>query len=181
MKRLATLIISTALAATSAQAQTQQPSLAASLDVQVFPAKGQSAKQQSEDEATCYQWAVTNTGVDPFGVQKQQQANEQQAQADQAAVAASGAGVGVGGAVRGGAVGALVGAIAGGDAGKAAVWGAAAGIVRSRHRMRVAKEEASSDIAASSAQSAQLSQDQITNFKNGFSACLEGKNYIAKF
>lgn len=179
MKRLTTLLITTALAASAAQAQ--QQSLAASLDVQVFPAKGQSAKQQSEDEATCYQWAVTNTGVDPFGVQKQQQANQQQAQADQAAVAASGAGAGVGGAVRGGAAGALVGAIAGGDAGKAAVWGAAAGIIRSRHRVRVEKEEASEDIAAASAQSAQLSQEQITNFKNGFSACLEAKNYIAKF
>ena len=179
MKRLTIILITTALASTTAQAQ--QQSLAASLDVQVFPAKGQSATQQSEDEASCYTWAVTNTGVDPFGVEKQQQATQQQAQADQQAIAESGAGVGVGGAVRGGAAGALVGAIAGGDAGKAAVWGAAAGIVRSRHRDRVAKEYASADVAAASAQSAQLSQEQLTNFKNGFSACLEGKNYIAKF
>ncbi len=179
MKPVNIIFIAAALAASSAQAQ--QQSLAASLDIQVFPAKGQSANKQSEDEASCYQWAVTNTGVDPSDVEKQQQATQDQAQADQAAVAQSGAGAGVGGAVRGGAAGALVGAIAGGDAGKAAVWGASAGIVTSRHRARKGKADASENISASAAQSAQVSQEQITNFKNAFSACLQGKNYIAKF
>ena len=40
--------------------------LASTMDVYVFPNKGQDATQQSMDEAACYGWAVENTGSDPF-------------------------------------------------------------------------------------------------------------------
>jgi hypothetical protein len=49
--------------------------LAATMDVFVFPAEGQDSSQQSKDEATCYEWAVGNTGSDPFNLAKQEQAN----------------------------------------------------------------------------------------------------------
>src|SRR5512143_2725225 len=66
-----------------------QKSLAATLNVTAFPAAGQNAQQQSQDEAACYTWAVQNTGVDPFEAQKkaaqQQQAAAQQQQAAQSA------------------------------------------------------------------------------------------------
>ena len=58
-----------------------QKTLASTMDVYVFPTEGQDAKQQSMDEAACYDWAVQNTGTDPFDLQKQ--AEQQQAQADQ--------------------------------------------------------------------------------------------------
>ena len=31
----------------------------------VYPAKGQSAQQQSQDEGQCYAWAKQSTGIDP--------------------------------------------------------------------------------------------------------------------
>jgi hypothetical protein len=43
--------------------------LAATMDVFVFPAEGQDSSQQSKDEATCYEWAVGNTGSDPFNLE----------------------------------------------------------------------------------------------------------------
>ena len=62
-------------AITLAQAPAQK-SLAATLNVYVFPTTGQDASQQSKDEAECYQWAVGNTGSDPFDLAKQEQANQ---------------------------------------------------------------------------------------------------------
>ena len=66
-----TLMILAALTASSvASGQTApaepapaQKSLASTLNVFVFPTKGQPATQQSQDEAACYQWAVQNTGT----------------------------------------------------------------------------------------------------------------------
>jgi len=43
-----------------------QKSLAATMNVYVFPTKGQTPEQQNTDEATCYDWAEKNTGTDPF-------------------------------------------------------------------------------------------------------------------
>lgn len=71
------------------------------------------------DEAECYQWAVTNTGSDPFEVQKQQAAD--------------------------------------------------------------AEAEAQQQVQAQSQQVQQASQAQIDNFKKAFSACMEAKDYVAKF
>ena len=47
-------------------AQGSGQSLAATMDVFVFPSEGQDSSQQSKDEASCYEWAVGNTGTDPF-------------------------------------------------------------------------------------------------------------------
>lgn len=44
------------------------------MDSYVFPADGQDAPQHSKDEAACYEWAVGNTGTDPFELAKQAQA-----------------------------------------------------------------------------------------------------------
>ena len=57
-----------------------QKTLAATVGVYVFPADGQEASQQSKDEADCYEWAVGNTGVDPFDTAKQAQSEQRQAE-----------------------------------------------------------------------------------------------------
>jgi hypothetical protein len=160
---------------------TGQQSLAGTLGIYVFPSQGQDAKQQSEDEAACYQWAVTNSGVDPFDAQKQAEANAQQAQAAEQQASQAGKGSGARGAVGGAAVGALVGEIADDDAGKGAAWGAAAGLVAGRRRGRMHQAEAQEQVAAQTEQAQQATQAQIDGFKKAFSACMEGKNYIAKF
>jgi hypothetical protein len=73
-----------ALASPAAQGET----LASTIEVYVFPTEGQDAGQQSTDEAACYEWAVSNTGSDPFNLSKQEQADDQQAQAWGAAAGA---------------------------------------------------------------------------------------------
>ena len=81
-KTIALLLVAAAPAALHAQEPTQK-TLASTLEMYVFPAKGQTASQQNQDEAACYQWAVQNTGSDPFALEKQKQAEQQQAQAEQ--------------------------------------------------------------------------------------------------
>ena len=83
--KITILVALIALSAGAVAAQTQtatapppaQPAapktLAATIDVYVFPTEGQTPEQQSIDEAACYDWAVQNTGSDPFALQKQAQ------------------------------------------------------------------------------------------------------------
>jgi len=169
-----------ALADEPSKAPTPQ-SLASTLGVYVFPTKGQDASQQSEDEASCYQWAVSNTGNDPFAVQKQQQADAQQAAANQQAAAQVGQGAGAAGAVGGAAAGALIGEIASDDPGKGAAWGAAIGLVRGRRMKREAQEQASQQASAQAQQQQALTQEQLQDFDKAFSVCLEAKDYMVKF
>ena len=114
------------------QAIAQTRSLASTMDVYVFPTEGQDGKQQSTDEAACYEWAVSNTGSDPFDLAKQQRANEQQSQAELEAAREVGRGAGAGGFVGGAAAGALIGEIANDDAAEGAAWGAGLGAIASR-------------------------------------------------
>jgi len=171
----------TLLLALTAQAQSSgQQSLAATLEVYVFPSTGQSPSQQSTDEAECYQWAVNTSGSDPFAVQNQQAAQAQQTQAAQQQAGQVATGSGAQGAIRGAAAGALIGAIAG-DAGKGAAIGAGVGMVGGRARGNAQQREAEQQVQYQGEQAQQASQAQIDNFRKAFSACLEGKEYIVKY
>jgi hypothetical protein len=158
--------------AQSPSAPAGQKTLAATMNVYVFPSGGQNASVQSQDEAACYSWAVKNTGIDPFQLSKQTQQQQQQAQAQ--AQAAQGQGLKT--AAKGAAAGALIGGIAG-DAGTGAAAGAAAGAIAGRRRKKQAEAQAQSQSQAAE----QYSAEQTTNFKKAFSACLEGKKYMVKF
>jgi hypothetical protein len=149
-----------------------QKSLSSTIEVYVFPTEGQDASQQSRDEAECYQWAVQNTGVDPFDLAKQAEQQQQQAAAAQQEVAQAGQGAGAKGAVGGAAAGALIGEIA---------YGAAAGAIVARRRTRRAKAEASEQVEQQSQQAQKATAEQIENFKKAFSVCLEAKEYMVKF
>lgn len=161
-------------------AQGSGKTLASTLDVFVFPTAGQAADQQSMDEAECYSWAASNTGSDPFELQKQsvQQAQQTEQQMQQAQSATQGSAVR--GAAGGAAAGALIGAIAG-DAGKGAAYGAAAGAVTNRRRSRRSSRQAQQQAQAQGAAQQQATADQIGNFKKAFSVCLEAKQYMVKF
>jgi hypothetical protein len=91
-------------------------SLGSTMDMFIFPAQGQDSSQQSKDEAACYEWAVGNAGVDPFSLAKQEEANQQQAQA-----------------------------------------------------------------AAQAEQREEAAEQQLVNFTNAFSVCLEAKEYRVKY
>jgi len=173
------LILSTLALSIAANAQTQ--SLGSTMDVFVFPAEGQDTSQQSKDEAACYEWAVGNTGSDPFQLAKQEDADKQQAEAEQQAAQQAGAGSGARGAVRGAAAGALIGEIANDDASEGAAWGAAAGAVRGRRQGRAAQQQAQQQAAAQSEDRERATEQQLANFKNAFSVCLEAKEYMVKY
>lgn len=180
-----TVVLGTAGGALEAQqmvepASAGQKSLAATMNVYVFPNKGQTPEQQNTDESACYDWAEKNTGTDPFKLQQQSQEQKQQAQQDAAAASTAGAGAGAVGAVRGAAAGTLIGAIAG-DTGAGALYGAAAGLLIGHRRHRMAEEQAETQVQASSAQAQQATAQELANFKNAFSVCLEAKDYMVKY
>lgn len=158
-----------------------QKTLAATINVYVFPTVGQTPEQQGADEASCYGWAVQNTGTDPFNLAKQEQQNEQNAAAAKQQASNAGKGAGATGAVRGAAVGALIGGIASNDAGKGAAYGAAAGAVRGRRQGRRAQSQATAQAEAQAGQARQYTAEQSENFKKAFSVCLEAQQYMVRY
>ena len=126
----------------------------------VYPAKGQSSAQQSQDDGECIAWAKQNTGYDPANPAQTAAATAQPAQPR-------------GGAVKGAAAGAAVGAIGDNDVGEAAVKGAVIGGVAQRSRKRGQQEAANAQNQA--AQQAQ--QDQAATFQRAYGACMSGRGY----
>ena len=165
----------------SAQTLPSGQTLAATLEVYVFPKSGQKASQQSKDESECYSWATTNTGVDPFQVDKDTE--QQQQQVAEQAQAAQGAtrGAGARGAVRGAAAGALIGEIANDDASEGAAYGAALGAMRGRRQARSYQAQAAQQAEQSAVAIEESSEDRIENFKKAFSVCLEAKEYMVRY
>lgn len=158
-------------------AHAQSQSLSSVMGVTVFPADAQDSTQQGIDEAECYSWAENDSGVDPFEIQKQQDAMEQQTDAQ---IAAAEGAQGGGGLVRGAAAGAVVGEIADNDVGHSAAVGAAIGGVANRRRNKKAQAQAE-QAAQQAASNQQATEAQIEQFMKGFTACMEAKNYIAKY
>ena len=180
-QQLATTALATLIVGTVGLAHAQNKTLGATMEVYVFPAEGQDGASQSKDEASCYEWAVGNTGTDPFELAKDAQANQQQAQAEQQAASNAGRGSGAGGAVRGAAAGALIGEIANDDASEGAAWGAAVGAIRGRRKGRQAQQQAEAQAASSAERREAATAEQLENFKKAFSVCLEAKDYLVKY
>ncbi len=153
-------------------ASAQQPStpsgktMSQSLGLVVFPAKGQTADQQSKDESYCYDWAKQQTGYDPAAPPP----------APTAAPVEAKKGGAVRGAASGAAAGAAVGAVAG-DTGDGAAIGATAGAIKGRRDQK--KETAAAQQGAEQNAKA-AAQGQIDQYKKAFSACIEGKGYTVK-
>ena len=149
----------------------------------IYPAKGQTAQQQSKDEGECQIWAKQNTGIDPLALAS---SASQPAPVAAAPAQPAESGQRVKGAARGAAAGAVVGAVAG-DAGKGAAIGATAGTVAGGARKREAgrqAEAANQQAQAQAQQQAQAkssnTQAQLATFNKAYSACLEGRGYSVK-
>jgi hypothetical protein len=128
----------------------------------VYPAKGQSAAQQSKDDGECYGWAKQSTGIDPAAV----------ASAPPPQAASGPGGERVRGAARGAVGGAAIGAIAG-DTGQGAAIGAVAGTMAGGRQARQNQ--------AASQQQAQSQQAQAINtYYRAYGACMEGRGYTIK-
>jgi hypothetical protein len=179
MNRSVTGIIGAAVLATAAliaESQTQpaekppasatgaQP-VSQSLGLIVYPAKGQSANQQSVDEQECYNWAKTQTGIDPQAPPPAPAASEESKPKG---------GQRVRGAARGAAAGAVIGEVANDDADEGAKVGAAAGVIAGGRKSREEKRE-HEEQTKEQAQAAQT--EQITTFKKAVGTCLQGRGY----
>ena len=154
--------------------------LAASMDVHVFPAGGQPRELQDRQEAECYTWAVGNTKIDPFDLQRQAERQMMSAEQQKAAVQEQGQGAGAAGAVVGAAAGALIGEIADDDAGSGAAWGAAGGLIAARRARRRKQQQAKRQIDQQTLQTQAATAEQIEGFRKSFSLCLEAKDYMVK-
>ena len=143
----------------------QQPSVAGSLGVSVYPSDGQTREKQGIDESECYAWAEQSTGVDPSAPAPAQQPT--QPQADPAGQAAKGA-------FSGAAKAYLLADVTDNDTGDAARAGAVIGASRGARTARARNQ-------ASQAQAQQQQQEstdaRMQSFRNGFSACMTGRKY----
>lgn len=160
-------------------AATNASALSSSLGVYVFPSKNQSAQRQSNDEAACFGWAKSQTGIDPLAIAPQTAPASQQT----ASPANAGAGAPVRGAVGGAVAGTAIGAIAG-NAGKGAAIGATTGVLagvaaKNRAQQQAAVQQQQQQDAAAQQAQASIAQQRAT-YNKAFSACMEGKGYAAK-
>jgi outer membrane protein with glycine zipper len=138
-------------------------SAAKQLGLIIYPAKGQDAAQQSTDEQQCYDWAKTQTGIDP--------------QAPPPAAAPppeSKGGERVRGAARGAAAGAVIGEVADNDADEGAKVGAAAGAISGG---RQARKEKKTQEEQAKAQTEATQTERQTTFKKAMGTCLQGRGY----
>lgn len=164
--------------AAAAPAASKPTSISSSLGIFVFPAKDQSTSQQSTDEGACFNWAKSQTGIDPMNIKPPEVAQPAQADAENA-----GNGSRARGAARGAAGGALIGAVAG-DAGTGAAAGAVAGTLAGGAAKRQAKRDAAAQQQQQQAAAEQQAQaaiaQQKATYNKAFSACMEGKGYTVK-
>jgi hypothetical protein len=134
-------------------------------DLMIYPSKGQSQKQQEQDQSACYNWAKQKSGFDPMA-----------APTATTPPPAEGAPARP---VRGAAVGALAGLAIGsltGEAGAGAAIGAAAGGlfggIRRRHQAAQQQQWAN--------QQATTYENNRSNYNRAFSACMTGRGYTVK-
>ena len=123
-----------------------------------YPAKGQSAAQQSKDDGECYVWAKQNTGVDPA------------APAAPPPPPPPPQGERAKGALRGAAAGAVIGEIGSGDASRGAATGAAVGVVAGGAKQR-------QKAAAGQQQAAAQQKGAIDTYYRAYGACMSGRGY----
>src|SRR5262249_35731318 len=142
------------------------------LGMVVFPAKGQTAEVQDNDEYECLKWGADQAGVTSNSMKDPKAAG----QAAAAHVDSAAAGAAVKGAAKGAAVGAIFGSISG-NAGAGAGYGAAGGALMGRAAKKEAKAQAASQAEQKTAAANQAKIDAV---KKGMTVCLESKGYTVK-
>jgi hypothetical protein len=152
------------------------------LGVSAYPSKGQTSKQQTLDEKACFDWAKSQTGIDPVKLAQNPPPQPTQPATDESH-ADAGNGERARGAVRGAAAGAAIGAIAG-DTGPGAAIGATAGTFQGGRRKREAEAQQQNQAQAQQEKQQTAAEDQLKaqkqSYTNAFSACLTGKGYAVK-
>ena len=147
----------------------QQQSVAVSLGLYVYPSSGQALEKQATDEQECYNWAQQTTGINPQRPPASQ-APAVAAQEDTAQAAASTA-------ARSAARNVLIANATDNDWEEAAALGLVFGGSRGARNSRRRNEQAQKEAVA---EQQEASQQQVQQFKNAFSACIEGRGYTIR-
>lgn len=131
----------------------------------IYPAKGQSAKQQDKDQYECYDWARGQTGVDPAQAAPTAPAGTTNPSAPSA-----------NGMVAGAVGGAAVAELTDHNAGRGAATGAMGAVMFERAKQRQvaqAKEQ-------QAAQQQAAANQRKAAYGRAFGACMEGRGYVVK-
>lgn len=147
----------------------QQQSVAVSLGLFVYPSSDQEPDQQRTDEQECYTWASETTGINPRQPPSSQ-APVSAPQEDTAQAAASTA-------ARSAARNVLIANATDNDWEDAAALGLVFGSSRGARNARRRNEQAQSEAVA---EQQAASQQEVQQFKNAFSACIEGRGYTIR-
>lgn len=142
--------------------------LGQSMGIFVYPAGGQSAEQQGQDDYECFSWAKQQTGYDPMNPPSAV------AQAHQEGPS----GTRLRGAARGAAAGAIIGEVADDDAGKGAAIGATAGALRGGRQDRLQRQEHAQQAEQNATAQASAAENQ---FRTAYSTCMQGREYSVNF
>ena len=157
-----------------AWAQSSAPSYATMVPV-VYPARGQSPKQQDQDKYECHDWARGQSGFDPS--QPAQPApiatTSQPSQSTSSAA----------GMVKGAAGGAAVAELSDRSAGKGAAVGVLGAAMRERAKQQQAAQSTQQQAAQQQQQAAQqqaAGRQQRATYDRAFGACMEARGYSVK-
>jgi hypothetical protein len=132
----------------------------------IYPAKGQTAKQQDKDKYECYDWARGETGFDPAQAQSASAQQSQQSQQPKSAA----------GMVRGAAGGAAVAELTHHDAGR----GAAIGVVGAAVRERAKEAQMNQARQQQASQQQAMRAEQRATYERAFSVCMQARGYAVK-
>jgi hypothetical protein len=132
----------------------------------IYPAKGQTAKQQDKDKYECYDWARGETGFDPAQAQQPAQTTAQGSQQPKSAA----------GMVRGAAGGAAVAELTHHDAGR----GAAIGVVGAAARERMKEAQANQARQQQASQQQAIAAEKRATYERAFGVCMQARGYAVK-
>jgi hypothetical protein len=167
LARAAALVLAAGAGLAQAQSAGYTGTERAATSAVIYPAKGQSARQQDRDRYDCHDWARQQTGYDP----------SQPAPAAAAAPSSSGGGAPPSGAMARGALrGAAVGELVNHDAGRGAAVGVLGSAVVERAQARQTEQARQQQAAQQQAARSQ----QRSKYERAFGACMEGRGYVLK-
>jgi len=147
----------------------------------IYPAKGQSAKQQDQDRYECHTWAREQSGFDPTQVAPTTAPTQT---VPAGTTTASSAGAPAGSMAAGAMGGAAVAELTHHDAGRGAAAGALGGAVIQRVKQQQAaqQQQARQQAAQQQANQQQASarSQQRATYERAIGACMEGRGYTVK-
>lgn len=146
----------------------------------IYPAKGQSAKQQDQDRYECHSWARGQSGYDPT----QPTPSPIQTAAVAPTTATSSNGAPVAGMAAGAMGGAAIAELGNHNASHGAAAGALSGAVIQRVKANQMAQQQQAKQQAAQQQSAQQQagarQQQRATYERAMGACMEGRGYTVK-